>query len=80
VAKEILADWRAVERDLKAAPVGSPEAAALRAELGRLHDEYQALVDEVLRMHQRTGRARQEPDAPASETDPAPGAPPERRR
>ncbi|MFL5756234.1 MAG: hypothetical protein ACJ77N_08010 [Chloroflexota bacterium] len=37
---EILARWRAVERQLDEAEPGSPEASALFEEFGRIRDEY----------------------------------------
>jgi hypothetical protein len=46
-AEEILADWRAAERDLLAAAGDSLESKALQAEIGRLRDEYQQLVEEA---------------------------------
>jgi hypothetical protein len=39
---EILARWRAVERQLDEAPPGSPEASALFEEFARMRDEYMA--------------------------------------
>lgn len=45
----ILADWRAVERRLDAAEVGSSEAQALMTQFEQLRDEYA----EALKAHQR---------------------------
>ena len=46
-AERVLAQWREVERDLTAVDPESPEAERLRAEVGRLRDEYQQLVADV---------------------------------
>ena len=40
----VLDMWREVERALRAAPVGSPEAKSLQADASRLRDEYLRLV------------------------------------
>jgi uncharacterized protein involved in exopolysaccharide biosynthesis len=49
-AEEILALWREIERNLAAAPRGSPEAERLQSDAALLRDEYQRLV-QVAREH-----------------------------
>ena len=54
-AQAIRADLRAVKRDLKAAVAAEchAEARRLRAEDGRVRDEYQRLIWEVMRREER---------------------------
>lgn len=44
-AADILIQWREVERAMEDPAVGQAGLEALRAEAGRLRDEYQLLVD-----------------------------------
>ena len=43
-AVAVLADWRAAERRLAAAPVGSEDESAARADVDRLRDEYRRIT------------------------------------
>ncbi len=51
-ADAVIADWRAVEQDLRVVPNGTPEASGLHAEVALLRDEHQGLVQEALRHEQ----------------------------
>jgi hypothetical protein len=48
-AEAVLADYRAVQHDLKVALFGTAEAVRLHAEADRLRNEYQGLVNEARR-------------------------------
>ena len=48
-AEAVLADWHAVQHDLKVALFGTAEAHRFHAEGDRLLDEYEALVNEASR-------------------------------
>jgi hypothetical protein len=50
-AETVLTSWREVERALQRATPGSPEADELQAEVLRLRDRYQALVDRAGEAH-----------------------------
>jgi hypothetical protein len=47
IARSLLEDFRAVERDLRTAPVDSDEAKRLMAELVMLREEYERLMIEA---------------------------------
>jgi hypothetical protein len=51
-AAAILRDWREVERHIRDATPGTPEADRLNAEVERLRQEYHRLGEEALRDHQ----------------------------
>lgn len=50
-AVAILAEWRAAERNLAAAELGSAEEAEARREVGRLREEYRVLTARAFRDH-----------------------------
>jgi hypothetical protein len=54
-ADEVRAHWHAAMSAISVIPNGSREAAALKAELIRLREEHQSLIDEAMR-RQRNNR------------------------
>ena len=61
-AEIVLEMWRAVERDLRSAAEGSPEAEELQAEAARLRNEYRRLIDEALAHHRPVPPPMPEPE------------------
>ncbi len=66
-AEIVLAMWREIEGQLKAAPEGSEEEEYLRGEAARFRDEYQRLIREAQAHHRPVPPPFPEPDPALAE-------------